>query len=579
MQPIDLTQVTTYPIAQRPNLVTLASLIDPAAPAPDFASAELDAVVDAIVSAHQAGRPVIWMMGAHVIKSGLSRLVIDLMARGIITHVAGNGAVSIHGFELALMGETSEDVATSLEDGTFGMADETGRYMFQALRQGARDGLGYGASIGRFIDRRPERFPHREVNVLWNAYRLSIPATIHATVGTDIIHQHPTADFTVLGATSGRDFLTFAGSVAELEGGIFLNFGSAVTGPEVFLKSLTIARNLGHTVSHITTANFDLIPLGDDYHVKLGYDQPLYYYRPRKNIINRPVSLGGAGYHITGDHRETLPNLHHRIVKALAGGPSPLRQISSVVAPEMPAPLSGSRHQDGHGPPTQSGLTPARAEGPAGAILDDLVSRHPELGAITDDLARAFRELVRCHKAGGTLYLCGNGGSMADALHISGELLKSYAHPRPLPENLKRRLRDQPDGELLIRNLEGGLRAVVLGANPSLVSAVANDRPDRDVNLAQELLALAHPGDVFLGISTSGNARNVTYAAQTARAIGVTTLGLTGSGGGRLADLADIIIRVPAQRTDRVQEQHVLCYHALCEMLEVTLFWITDFQD
>jgi len=566
MHPIDLTQVTTYPIARRPNLVTLASLVDPAAAAPDFASAELDAVVDAVAAARQAGRPVIWMMGAHVIKSGLSRLLIDLMARGIVTHVAGNGAVSIHDFELAMIGETSEDVATSLEDGTFGMADETGRYMFQALREGARDGLGYGASIGRFIDRNPERFPHREVSILWNAYRLAIPATIHATVGTDIIHQHPTADFTVLGATSGRDFLTFAGSVAELEGGVFLNFGSAVTGPEVFLKSLTIARNLGHTVSHITTANFDLIPLGDDYHNKLGYDQPLYYYRPRKNVINRPVSLGGAGYHITGDHRETIPNFHHRVLGALTPSADTLRTISGR------APLRGAGHKDGHGPPTQSGLTPARAERAAGAILDDLMSRHPELDAIAGDLARAFRELVRCYKAGGTLYLCGNGGSMADALHISGELLKSYAHARPLPEGLKRRLRDQPDGELLIRNLEGGLRAVVLGANPSLASAVANDRPDRDVALGQELLALAHPGDVLLGISTSGNARNVAYAAQTARAVGVTTIGLTGSSGGRLAELADIAIRVPAQRTDRVQEQHVLCYHSLCEMLEVTLF-------
>ena len=568
MHEIDLTQVTAYPIAQRPNLVTLASLVDPAAPAPDFGSAELDAVVEAIVAARQAGRPVIWMMGAHVIKSGLSRLLIDLLARGIVTHVAGNGAVSIHDFELALIGETSEDVATSLEDGTFGMADETGRYMFQALREGARDGLGYGASIGRFIDRRPERFPHREVNVLWNAYRLSIPATIHATVGTDIIHQHPTADFTVLGATSGRDFLTFAGSVAELEGGVFLNLGSAVTGPEVFLKSLTIARNLGHTVSHITTANFDLIPLGDDYHGKLTCDQPLYYYRPRKNIINRPVSLGGAGYHITGDHRETIPNLHHRILAALETAPEARGAITAD------GTTSGSLQSVSAPTARTHGFaeTSAGLEGPSGAILADLLSRHPELEPTAVDLARAFRELVRCYKTGGTLYLCGNGGSMADALHISGELLKSYAQARPLPESLRTRLRGQPDGELLIRNLEGGLRAVVLGTNPSLVSAVANDRPDRDVNLAQELLALARPGDVLLGISTSGNARNVAYAAQTARAIGVTTIGLTGVKGGRLAELSDIAIRVPEQRTDRVQEQHVLCYHAVCEMLEVSLF-------
>jgi D-sedoheptulose 7-phosphate isomerase len=293
--------------------------------------------------------------------------------------------------------------------------------------------------------------------------------------------------------------------------------------------------------------------LGDDYHDKLGYDQPLYYYRPRKNIVNRPVSLGGAGYHITGDHRETIPNLHHRVVKAMDNHLDALQPVLSATTSAAPAGF-------------QDLAAPARA------ILADLLARHPELDTIADDLAQAFRELVRCYKTGGTLYLCGNGGSMADALHISGELLKSYAHPRPLLESLKRRLRDQPDGELLIRNLEGGLRAVVLGTNPSLTSAVANDLPDRDVSLAQELLALAHPGDVLFGISTSGNARNVAYAAQTARAIGVTTIGLTGAKGGRLAELADIAIRVPAQRTDRVQEQHVLCHHALCEMLEVALF-------
>jgi D-sedoheptulose 7-phosphate isomerase len=161
---------------------------------------------------------------------------------------------------------------------------------------------------------------------------------------------------------------------------------------------------------------------------------------------------------------------------------------------------------------------------------------------------------------------------MADALHISGELSKSYVRRRPLPERLHARLAAQPDGELLARNLEPGLRAVVLGANPSLASAVANDAPDRDVNLAQELVALARPGDVLLGISTSGNARNVAYAAQVARALDLTVIALTGEDGGRLAGLADVTVRVPARRTDRVQELHVQCYHALCEMLEIEFF-------
>ncbi|MCU0520919.1 MAG: SIS domain-containing protein [Anaerolineae bacterium] len=543
MQTLDLTRVTTYPIAQRRNLVHLSDLIVPDAPAPAFVSEELDPVTEAIVAARREGRPVVWMMGAHVVKSGLSRFVIDLMARGVITHVAGNGAVSIHDFELALIGATSEDVATSLEDGTFGMADETGRLMHQALREGVRDGLGYGASIGRFIDTQPERFPHREVSILWNAYRLGIPATVHVTIGTDIIHQHPSADFTTLGTASGRDFLAFCASLSQLEGGAFLNFGSAVTGPEIFLKALTIVRNLGHTVARITTANFDLVSLGADYHGKLGYDDPLYYYRPRKNIVNRPASLGGVGYHITGDHIVTVPNLHHRVTAAL--GSVPVRSD-----PSMPASLGIAAEQ----------------------ILADLLTRHPALEPVRMDLARAFGELVHSFRAGGTLYLCGNGGSMADALHISGELLKSYAHPRRLPEGLARGLETQPDGALLLRNLEGGLRAVVLGANSALASAVANDRPDRDVGLAQELAALARPGDVLLAVSTSGKAANVAYAVQVAGAMGVTTIGLTGSSGERLAGLADIAIRVPAERTDRIQELHVLCYHALCEMLEVELF-------
>ncbi len=541
MRPIDLTNIRTYPLGQRPNLVHLDNLLTLDSPPPPFDSPELDAVVERVVAARKAGRPVIWMMGGHVIKSGLSRLLIDLMRRGIVTHVAGNGAVSIHDFELAIIGETSEDVATSLEDGTFGMADETGRWMNRAIQQGVRDGLGYGASIGRFISENPALFPHRDLNVMYNAYALGIPATVHITLGTDIIHQHPTADFGALGAASGLDFRTFAASVSQLEGGVFLNFGSAVTGPEVFLKALTIVRNLGHTTAHITTANFDLISLGEDYHGKAGYDNPVYYYRPRKNIINRPTSLGGQGYHVCGDHVVTIPNLYHRVLAAL--------DSAAIPPAEAPEPPHNVR-----------------------PIVDALVARTPALADVVPDLWRAFRELSRCFKTGGTLFLCGNGGSMSDALHISGEMLKSYATRRALPDRLATRLQAQPEGELLARNLEPGLRAVTLGSNPTLASAVANDMPDRDVNLAQELLALAHPGDVLLGISTSGSARNVRYAAQTARALGLPVIAFTGQDGGPLAGLADVVLRVPEKRTDRVQELHIQCYHALCEMLETAFF-------
>ena len=568
---IDLTHVKTYPIAQRHNLVHLSDLVAPEAPPPPFDNDDLAQVAARIVAARQAGRPVIWMMGAHVIKSGLSRVLIDLMQRGVVTHVAGNGAVSIHDFELALIGETSEDVATSLEDGTFGMADETGRLMHHAIREGARDGLGYGASIGRFIAENPSLFPHRDVNVLYNAYVLGIPVTIHATIGADIIHQHPSTDFTAIGAASGADFRLFATSVSELEGGVFLNFGSAVTGPEVFLKALTIVRNLGHTVEHITTANFDLLPLGD-FRRPMGYDEPLYYYRPRKNIVLRPTSLGGQGYHITGDHTVTIPNLHHQVTSAIHGSP-PL----SSDTPPLPNPPSPSL------PPSTVYRLPSTSLPPSPSLppstvyrlpstFQSLIHRQPTLETVAPDLMRAYRELSRCFASGSTLFLCGNGGSMADALHISGELLKSYARRRSLPERLRALLASQPDGDLLARNLEPGLRAVVLGANATLSSAVANDMPDRDVGYAQELLALARPGDVLLGISTSGNARNVAYAVQTARALGLTVIGLTGEVGGRLAELADVAIRVPARPTDRVQELHVQCYHALCEMLENAFF-------
>jgi hypothetical protein len=314
--PLDLSKIKTYPIAQRKNLVHWSDLIAPDAPPPPFASPELAAVAERIVAARRAGRPVIWMMGAHVIKSGLSLLLIDLLERGVITHLAGNGAVSIHDFELALIGETSEDVAASLEDGSFGMAEETGAFMHRAIQAGARDAAGYGAAIGRFMAENPALFPCRQASVLYTAYRLGIPATIHVTIGTDIIHQHPAADFGAIGATSGQDFRSFVSSVADLEGGVFLNFGSAVIGPEVFLKALTMARNLGCSAAHITTANFDLRPL-PNYHAHVSGSDPDYYYRPRKNIINRPTSLGGQGYHIQGDHKDTIPNLHHRVIPYL----------------------------------------------------------------------------------------------------------------------------------------------------------------------------------------------------------------------------------------------------------------------
>ncbi|NLG25231.1 MAG: hypothetical protein GX558_07730, partial [Clostridiales bacterium] len=257
---VDFSKITTYPVAGRHNLVTIDQLPDPdRCDVPAWDQPDFDKLVDAILAARAAGRPVIWFMGAHVIKNHLSRHVIALMKRGFLTHIAGNGATSIHDFELAYNGGTSEDVPTAIEDGSFGMWEETGRWMNEAIQAGAREGCGYGESLARYIDAHPGRFPHRADCVLYRAWKLGIPATYHLALGTDIIHQHPIVDFGALGQATGEDFHTLCDSVAQLDGGVFLNFGSGVIGPEVFLKALSIARNLGFPTFDITTANFDLI--------------------------------------------------------------------------------------------------------------------------------------------------------------------------------------------------------------------------------------------------------------------------------------------------------------------------------
>jgi len=549
---IDLSKVRTYPLPQRSNLVALEDLVTPSQPVPPFSSPELTEVAERIVVARRAGRSVIWMIGAHVVKRGLSPVLIDLMERGVITHLAGNGAVTIHDVEIALQGHTSEDVARSIEDGTFGMAEETGAMMNQAIRTGARDGLGIGEALGRCIAQ-DDRFKFREYSVLYNAYRLGVPLTVHVAIGTDIIHQHPMVDFAALGWGSGQDFKIFAASLSELEGGVFCNFGSAVIGPEVFLKALSIVRNQGYTVKTFTTANFDLIPLGD-YRQPLGDDVPEYYYRPRKNIVNRPVSLGGKGYHVVGDHRVTVPNLHQLVVPRL----DRVRRVDrrTPLGTEWPAVVHSLDQS-----------APAAA-----SVLRRAVERAPQLAGTAGALAQAFNTLTSCFVTGGTLFVGGNGGSMADALHISGELNKSFNRPRPIPVAHLQRFSELPGGDKLATYLQGGMRTVVLGINLSLATAVNNDIPLPHVGLAQELYVLARSGDVFLGISTSGNAQNVLYAATVARGLGLSVVALTGEQGGRLSGLADVAIKAPAAETAEVQNLHVQIYHVLCEMLETHFF-------
>lgn len=312
---LDFSKVKTYSAVNRINLVKIEDLILPDTENKCEVSDENFLILaNKIVEAKKNGKPVILSMGAHVIKSGLSLCLVELMKRGYITHIAGNGACSIHDFELAYLGGTSENVPCAIEDGSFGMWEETGAWMNEAIREGARDNIGYGEALGRYIDSHTERFPYREVNVAYNAYRLNVPVTYHIALGTDIIHQHPTVDFAAIGATSGIDFHKMCESVAKLDGGVYLNFGSAVIGPEVFLKALSIARNLGYPTFKITTANFDLKDLGD-YRMKIGYENPDYYYRPRKNIVNRPTQNGGQGWHFVMDHRVSIPNLLRAVIE------------------------------------------------------------------------------------------------------------------------------------------------------------------------------------------------------------------------------------------------------------------------
>ena len=289
---IDFQKINTFSIKERHNLVTLENMADPAKDSVQaWVTPELDELITRLRHTREAGRPIIWSLGAHVIKNGLSRYLIDLMRQGWITHLSGNGAVSIHDFELACWGKTSEDVQSGLEDGSFGMSRETADLINGAVIQGDAQELGFGESLGLMLNE--GRFPHLGHSLLAACYRLKVPLTVHVAVGTDIVHQHPSADGAAIGSASHRDFRILAAQVARLSGGVVINLGSSVVLPEVFLKALTVARNTGHKVSKFTAANFDMIQ----------------HYRPNQNVVTRPVASGGRGYSITGHHEIMLPLL------------------------------------------------------------------------------------------------------------------------------------------------------------------------------------------------------------------------------------------------------------------------------
>ena len=304
----------TVPVARRPNKVSAEEFAHPPGEDRSFrafieslphvlVARDLRAVVEAIVHAARAKRGVVVMLGGHVVKTGLAPLLAELMRRKVITHVAMNGSAAIHDYEIARFGATSEDVAAGLRDGTFGMADETGREMNEAFVHGMRAQQGMGEALGRALDSRPD-LAHPELSVLSTARRYGVPATVHAAIGAEIIHQHPAANGAAIGDTSHRDFRRLAASLADIdEGGVVLNLGSAVIMPEVVLKALTIARNLNEG----RPRNFVTVDLDMQRH-----------YRPRVNVVQRPTLEGGRGYEITGHHEIMVPMLVWAVVEGLA---------------------------------------------------------------------------------------------------------------------------------------------------------------------------------------------------------------------------------------------------------------------
>ena len=308
--PINVSDLKTYPLKKRHSKVRLSDFATPwrrgrsfsafYSGLPDILAVKaLRAVTHAIVKAHRKRRPVIVGIGAHVIKVGLAPIITDLMKRGIITAVAMNGAGIIHDFELAFMGHTSEEVDAEIDEGRFGMAEETGRLLNEAITHGAKDGHGLGEAIGRYINQSAVQFQNHSVSILATGARLGIPVTVHVAVGTDIIHMHPSADGAAIGATSLLDFRRLTAVVAGMEGGVYMNIGSSVILPEVFLKTLSLGRNLGHSIANITTVNMDF----------------LSHYRPQTNVVRRPTQKGGQGYSLTGHHEIMLPLLAAAVIE------------------------------------------------------------------------------------------------------------------------------------------------------------------------------------------------------------------------------------------------------------------------
>ncbi len=308
----DLSGIRTYPLKSRSSKARADQFARPYRPGSGIpgllaslpsvlAAADFRAVVDAILDARAAGRGIVWGFGAHVVKTGLSPVLVDLMERGFVSALATNGAGIIHDFEIALIGATSEDVEAELGAGRFGMADETGRLLNAAINEGVAAGLGLGQAVGRYLcDKHPQ---NERLSVAAAACRLGVPLTVHVAIGTDIIHMHPSADGRALGEGSLRDFRYFASNVARLGRGVYLNCGSAVVLPEVFLKAVSVARNGGASMDGLTTVTLDFARL----------------YRPQVNVVTRPTMGVGKGYYLVGHHEVMIPLLAAALIEGAAG--------------------------------------------------------------------------------------------------------------------------------------------------------------------------------------------------------------------------------------------------------------------
>lgn len=311
IKPQDLSGLKTYSLHDRHSKVTVEHFGTPLKERSTLRSFieslpdqllghDFPELVRRLAKAHRAGRPIIIGMGAHVIKVGLNPIIIDLMERSIVTGLAMNGACIVHDAEIAMAGSTSEEVGDVLGDGAFGAAKETAEVLNAAISQGAREDIGMGQAVGEYLRR--SDYPHNDKSLLVTAAKLGVPVTVHVAMGTDIIHIHPSASGADIGQTSHRDFRLFCTEVADLQGGAYLNIGSAVLLPEVFLKALTLVRNLGNKVDNFTTANFDFVK----------------QYRPLTNVVNRPTAGGGKGYHITGHHELMIPLLAASLLDELS---------------------------------------------------------------------------------------------------------------------------------------------------------------------------------------------------------------------------------------------------------------------